>query len=385
MAETEELAHTPLYDWHAANGAKFVPFAGYNMPVQYTLGVMKEHLWTRTEAGLFDVSHMGPVRLTGPDHETLAQFLEGLTPTDLQGLEAGRQRYCLLLNDAGGIIDDLMVARPRLRPGTSTGGGELLLVLNAGRKAVDIAHLNQHLPANCKLDVLGHGLIALQGPRTPDVLAGLVPAAQELRFMDAAWFNADGREVHITRSGYTGEDGFEILCAARDAPGLWEHLISDDRVEAIGLGARDSLRMEAGMPLYGNDIDEQTTPVEAGLAWAVGKSRRQGGTREGGFPGAERILHELANGTQCHRVGLVGEGRAPMREGTRVFANESDNEPVGAVTSGCFGPSVEAAISMARLPTQLIADGTRVFAEVRGKRRPARVAKLPFYRPRYQR
>ncbi|WP_349364922.1 MAG: glycine cleavage system aminomethyltransferase GcvT [Roseitalea porphyridii] len=367
-----ELERTPLYDLHAELGAKFVPFAGYEMPVQYRLGVMKEHLHTRASAGLFDVSHMGQVILRGDD---AAAQLETLVPASIVGLKEGRQRYGLFTNDQGGIEDDLMIAQR---------GDHLFLVVNAARKQADIAHMKGHL--GCSVEpVENRALLALQGPAAEAVLAAIVPAVTDMRFMDVIVTESDHGELWISRSGYTGEDGFEISVADDRAEALARALVADDRVEPIGLGARDSLRLEAGLCLYGNDIDAATSPVEAGLEWAIQKARRTGGERAGGFPGADRILAELENGADRRRVGLLPEGRAPMREGTQLFETEEAAEPVGHVTSGAFGPSVERPVSMGYVPTALAAVGTRLFGEVRGKRLPVTIADMPFRPSTYKR
>jgi aminomethyltransferase len=359
-----ELHRTPLYDLHLELGARMVPFAGYEMPVQYPAGVLAEHLHTRAAAGLFDVSHMGQVILGG---RGAAEGLEALVPVDVQGLAEGRQRYAVFTNDAGGILDDLMVANR---------GDHLFLVVNAARKAHDIAHLAAHL-AGVEA-VTDRALLALQGPGAGGALAALVPQVAALRFMDVTVAGWDGAELWISRSGYTGEDGFEISVPDGRAVDLARALLARPGVMPIGLGARDSLRLEAGMPLYGHDIDEGTSPVEAGLAWAIQKVRHAGGARAGGFPGAERILSELATGPARLRTGLLPEGRAPMREGTAIFAADAGGDPVGTVTSGGFAPSLGAPIAMAYLPSTLSAPGTRLWGEVRGKRLPVVTAPLPF-------
>ena len=353
-----ELRRTPLYDLHIELGAKMVPFAGYEMPVQYPMGVMGEHNHTRIRAGLFDVSHMGQVILRAPP-----EALESLVPVDVQGLARGRQRYALFTNDAGGILDDLMVANR---------GDHLFLVVNAACKDSDIAHMQAHLPG--VQPITDRALIALQGPEAEVALSRLVPGVTAMRFMDVAVLDWNGVALWISRSGYTGEDGFEISVPDTSAETLCRALLAMDEVAPIGLGARDSLRLEAGLCLYGHDIDTTTSPIEAALAWAIQKRRRV----EGGFPGADRIRHELADGTSRLRVGLLPEGRAPMREGTPLFASAEATEPVGTITSGGFGPSLQAPIAMGYLPTALATPGTLVFGEVRGKRLPARVAALPF-------
>ena len=374
-----DLKRTPLYDLHVSLGAKMVPFAGYEMPVQYKLGVMKEHLHTRAAAGLFDVSHMGQVILR-PRSGALADAalaLESLVPVNVLGLGEGRQRYGLFTNDDGGILDDLMIANR---------GDHLFLVVNAACKEADIAHMRAHLSEACEIEeITDRALVAIQGPAAEAALARLAPDVAAMNFMDVATVPVSGGEIWVSRSGYTGEDGFEVSIPEAEALGFVEALLAMDEVEAIGLGARDSLRLEAGLCLYGNDIDETTSPVEAALTWAIQKVRRTGGEREGGFPGAERILAEFENGAARTRVGLLPEGRAPMREGTELYADEAAETPIGRVTSGAYGPSIEGPMSMAYLPTELSADGTRVFADVRGKRLPATVAPMPFRPSNYKR
>ena len=353
-----DLRRTCLYDLHRELGAKMVPFAGYEMPVQYPMGVMGEHLHSRAKAGLFDVSHMGQVILRAP-----AEALETLVPVDVQGLAEGRQRYAMFTNDAGGILDDLMIANR---------GDHLFLVVNAACKETDIAHLQAHLPG--VEPVTDRALLALQGPLAETVLARLVPGAAAMRFMDVAVLDWEGTALWISRSGYTGDDGFEISLPEDRAEAFARALLAMEEVAPIGLGARDSLRLEAGLCLYGHDIDSDTSPVEAGLAWAIQKRRRT----EGGFPGAERIQRELAEGPSRKRVGLLPEGRAPMREGTALFDSETAEAPVGTITSGGFGPSLQAPIAMGYVPAALAQPDTRLWGEVRGKRLPVRVAKTPF-------
>lgn len=365
-----DLRKTPLHALHLELGAKMVPFAGYEMPVQYRPGVMKEHLHTRAAAGLFDVSHMGQVILR---HESgraaAAEALEALVPADLLGLGEMRQRYGFFTNDAGGILDDLIIANR---------GDHLLLVVNAACKAADIAHMRAGLPGIDVEERTERALLALQGPEAEAVLGAILPEAARMRFMDVGVFPSDYGELWVSRSGYTGEDGFEVSVTAERAEAWARALLSHDAVEPIGLGARDSLRLEAGLCLYGNDIDTSTDPVEAGLGWAIQKVRRTGGEREGGFPGADRILRQLRDGPARRRVGLSPEGRAPMRDGTPLFASAEGGEPVGVITSGAFGPSVGAPIAMGYVPTGLAAPDTMLWGEVRGRRMAARVAKLPF-------
>lgn len=379
MAETETLLQTPLHGLHVAAGARMVPFAGYDMPVQYAPGVLKEHLHTREAAGLFDVSHMGQVELwpRSGTVEDAALALEALVPVDVVGLKPGRQRYALFTNDQGGILDDLMVANR---------GDHLFLVVNAACKAADIAHLRAHLAETCDIRVRDdRALLALQGPKAVDVLAKLAPACADMKFMDIAPLAIGDIDSVASRSGYTGEDGYEISVAADRASELAERLLADPAVEWIGLGARDSLRLEAGLCLYGYDLDPETTPVEAALTWAIQKVRRKGGAREGGFPGAERILEELENGASRLRVGLKPEGRAPVRHGAPLFAGQSDAAPIGSVTSGGFGPTVSAPIAMGYVARDHAGTGTALFAEVRGKRLPVTVTELPFIKPSYKR
>ena len=372
---SEELKRTPLHDEHVALEGKIVPFAGYEMPLQYQLGIMKEHLHCRAAAGLFDVSHMGQVQLwpLSGNVADAARVLEALVPVDVLGLAPGRQRYGFFTNDNGGILDDLMIANR---------GDHLLLVINAACKADDIAHMEKHLSDTCRIEVLDRALLALQGPVAAEVLEPLVPGVTAMTFMDVAAFDVAGGLV-ISRSGYTGEDGYEVSIAPDRAAAFAEQLLSDDRAEPIGLGARDSLRLEAGLCLYGNDIDTTTTPVEAALTWAIQKVRRTGGDRAGGFPGADRILDELANGASRRRVGLQPEGRAPVRTSAPVL--DTDGNTIGTVTSGVFGPSVEGPVAMGYVDTAHAATGTDILIEVRGKHLPARVADLPFITPGYKR
>lgn len=364
-----DLERTPLYDLHLSLGAKMVPFAGYEMPVQYGLGVMKEHLWTRENAGLFDVSHMGQVLVVpkSGDVADAARAFEALVPVNILGLGVNRQRYALFTNEAGGILDDLMVANR---------GDHLFVVVNAACKADDFAHMQRHLSDSCEVrPVTDRALIALQGPAAEAAFARLVPGAAGMSFMDVAVLDWDGTELWVSRSGYTGEDGYEISVPEGRAVSLSETLLAMDEVEAIGLGARDSLRLEAGLCLYGSDLDTTTTPVEAALEWAIQKVRRRGGERAGGFPGADVILEQLESGAPRRRVGLLPEGRAPMRAGTEIFDGD---RRVGAVTSGAFGPSLEGPMSMGYVATADAATGTRLEGEVRGKRMAVTVADLPF-------
>ena len=374
-----DLKRTILYDLHLELGAKMVPFAGWEMPVQYPLGVMKEHLYTRAAAGLFDVSHMGQVILRPKSGalEDAAAALESLVPVSVLGLKEGRQRYAMFTNEAGGILDDLMVANR---------GDHLFLVVNAARAEADIAHMRAHLSDACEIEVIeDRALIALQGPKAEEALSRLNPDAAGMRFMDSANLGFLGEECWVSRSGYTGEDGYEISVPNAKAVDLARALLEMEEVAPIGLGARDSLRLEAGLCLYGHDIDETTSPVEAALDWAIQKVRRKGGAREGGFPGAARILGELENGTARRRVGILPEGRAPMREGTALFVSDTGGKSIGTITSGGFGPSLERPVAMGYVPVEMATNGTRLFGEVRGKRLPAKVAALPFRPAGYKR
>jgi aminomethyltransferase len=378
VSDTESLK-TPLHALHVELGARMTPFAGYDMPVQYPLGIMKEHLHTRASAGLFDVSHMGQVilRPKSGDLADAALALETLVPVNILGIGEGRQRYALFTNQDGGIRDDLMVANR---------GDHLFLVVNAACKDADVAHMRAHLSESCEIERLDdRALMALQGPMAGAVLQAMAPESAEMRFMDVRDLILNGAECIVSRSGYSGEDGFEISVPNKDAESLARALLAHEAVEPIGLGARDSLRLEAGLCLYGSDLDPTTSPVEASLIWAMQKARRAGGDREGGFPGAARILDELANGTSRRRVGLLPEGRAPVRGGSAVFASEDAAEPVGIVTSGAFGPSLGAPMVMGYVPADLAATGTQLFAEVRGKKLPVKVADMPFIKPNYKR
>ncbi|MFG0773735.1 glycine cleavage system aminomethyltransferase GcvT [Vibrio plantisponsor] len=370
---TQELLVTPLHTLHIEVGAKMVPFAGYDMPVQYSLGVKKEHLHTREAAGLFDVSHMGQLRLHG---EGAAQALETLVPVDIVDLPQGKQRYAFFTNEEGGILDDLMVANL---------GDHLFVVVNAACKEQDIDHLHVHLPSGVELEVIkDRALLALQGPKAAEVLSRLQPAVADMLFMDIQQVSIDGIECIVSRSGYTGEDGYEISVPADQAQKLARKLTSFEEVEWIGLGARDSLRLECGLCLYGHDLDTTTTPVEASLLWAIQTVRRTGGAREGGFPGAEIILNQIATKDVARkRVGLVGQTKAPVREGTELF--DADGQHIGVVTSGTAGPTAEKPVSMAYVRTDFAAVGTELFAEVRGKMLPMLVKKMPFVPQRYYR
>ncbi|WP_172565667.1 glycine cleavage system aminomethyltransferase GcvT [Vibrio navarrensis] len=369
----QELLTTPLHALHIEVGAKMVPFAGYDMPVQYPLGVKKEHLHTRDAAGLFDVSHMGQLRVHG---EGAAAFLESLVPVDIIDLAQGKQRYAFFTNEQGGIMDDLMVANL---------GDHLFVVVNAACKEQDINHLQAHIPSDVELEVIDdRALLAIQGPKAAEVLARFQPAVAEMLFMDVQKLELLGEECIISRSGYTGEDGYEISVPADKAEALARALTAEQEVEWIGLGARDSLRLECGLCLYGHDLDQTTTPVEASLLWGIQKVRRTGGEREGGFPGADIILKQIeSKDVSRKRVGLVGLTKAPVREGAELF--DADGNKVGVVTSGTAGPSAGKPVSMAYLRADLTEIGTEVFAEVRGKLLPMAVEKMPFVPQRYYR
>ena len=365
----QDLKKTPLYDAHVAAGARMVPFAGYSMPVQYRDGVLKEHLWTREHAGLFDVSHMGQARLRG---ENPAKSFEKLVSADYQGLKPGKQRYAVLLNDQGGVIDDLMTARPD--------DDGLFIVVNGACKDNDYRIIAEALKGEATVERLeDRALLALQGPEAAAVLAAHVPEAASMVFMDAKALTAFGTDVILSRSGYTGEDGYEISVPATEATRIWNTLLEDDRVKAIGLGARDSLRLEAGLPLYGHDMDETVSPIEAGMPFAVGKSRREAGD----FPGAERILKELAGDLARVRVNLKVLEGAPAREGAEI-ADQAGNV-VGKVTSGGFGPSFGGAIAIGFVPPALAVVGSTLNVIVRGKPQRAEVVTSPFVPTRYVR
>ena len=363
------LRRTALYDLNLDSGAKMVPFAGYEMPVQYGLGVLGEHLHTRTKAGLFDVSHMGQARLIASDEDAdAAALFEQLVPGGIQTLKEGRIRYTQLTNAQGGILDDLMATRF---------GNELWLVVNAACKEDDFAHIAQALDGQARLDIQQRALIALQGPMAASVLQRLVPEVTDLVFMQAAWMSWDAHEILISRCGYTGEDGFEISIATDQAEAFARALLAEDEVAAIGLGARDSFRLEAGLCLYGHDIDTSTTPAEAALLWSVPKRRRA----EANFPGAAIINQQIENGPARLRVGIQPQGRAPAREGT-VVQNQAGDE-IGVITSGGFGPSAEGPIAMGYVTPESSEIGTQVNLIVRGKAMPALITALPFVPQRY--
>ena len=362
-----ELLETPLHDLHVQLGAKMVPFAGYSMPVQYPLGVMKEHVHTREKAGLFDVSHMGQVKVSG---ERAAAALETLIPVDIEGLVENRQRYGMFTNEQGGIMDDLMLANR---------GDHIFMVVNAACKGADIAHMKAHLePEVTVTEIADRALLALQGPASEAVLSALDPRAAMMSFMDVATLDLNGAECWVSRSGYTGEDGYEISVPNADAVALAETLLAHEDVEAIGLGARDSLRLEGGLCLYGHDIDTSTTPVEGALTWAIQKVRRSGGARAGGFPGSDIIAVQIENGAPRKRVGLLPEGRAPMREGVELFATSEGGISIGTITSGGFGPTVGGPLAMGLISADHSKLGATIFGELRGKRLPLTITKMPF-------
>jgi aminomethyltransferase len=366
---SETLQRTPLYEAHKALGAKLVPFAGYEMPVQYPTGVMAEHHWTRANAGLFDVSHMGQCFIVGPDFETTSRAMEKLVPADIAGLEPHQQRYSQLLNEDGGVLDDLMITRAAYK----NYEGWLYVVVNASRKEADYAHIAKHLPDGVTLQKgEDMALLALQGPKAVEVLTKFAPAAADLKFMHYAALDIEGIAAHVTRSGYSGEDGFELSVFAKVAQRLWDLLMADDLVLPIGLGARDSLRLEAGLCLYGHELDETISPVEAGLVWSIAKRRRE----EGGFIGAARVQKELAHGVLRKRVGIKPDGRAPARDGTEI--QNSEGRKIGVITSGGFGPSVNGPIAMGYVETAFSDAGTTVNLIVRGQALPAQIIKLPF-------
>jgi aminomethyltransferase len=369
----DDLKYTPLNAWHIGLGARMVPFAGYSMPVQYKDGILTEHLWTRENAGLFDVSHMGQCFVHSDNWETTARALEALVPADILNLKPGQQRYSQLLAEDGGILDDLMITRSAYEGHE----GWAYLVVNAGCKDQDYAHIAQHLPAGVSLRIeTDLALIALQGPRAVEVLADIVPAIRTVPFMTYHYAEVDGVHLHISRSGYTGEDGVEISIPAKSVEAFCTRLLSDARVKPIGLGARDSLRLEAGLCLYGHDIDTTTSPIEAHLKWSIQKRRRE----EGGFPGALRIQRELKEGPSRLRVGILPEGRQPAREGTEIFA---DGQKIGVVTSGGFGPSRNGPVAMGYVETAFAKAETPVTLVVRGKELPAKIVAMPFVPHRY--
>jgi aminomethyltransferase len=370
--QNEAIKQTALHDLHVDLGAKMVPFAGYSMPVQYPMGISKEHLQTRTHAGLFDVSHMGQVLLKG---DNAAKALETLVPVDIMDLPAMKQRYALFTNERGGVMDDLMV---------TNAGDHLFVVVNAACKDQDIRHMRENIGNDVEIEVLeDRALLALQGPQAAAVMSRLTKIDDDMIFMTAANLEIDGIECFVTRSGYSGEDGFEISVHNDDAMQLARTLLAQPEVEPVGLGARDSLRLESGLCLYGHDLDENTTPVESSLLWALSKVRRADGERPGGYPGAKIIMDQIANGVERKRVGIKPQGRMPVRDGA-VLMDKDDNE-IGIVTSGGFGPSVGGPVAMGYVKIAYVAPETELFAIVRGKQVPVQVVKLPFIKQNYYR
>lgn len=371
-SDSVSLARTPLYDLHLELGARMVGFAGYHMPVQYADGIIHEHQHTRAAAGLFDVSHMGQVRVSG---QRAASALESLAPMDVVDLEIGHMHYGMFTDAGGGVLDDFMVANA---------GPHLIVVINAACKKDDLHRMRTAVGDRCRIDELGdRALLALQGPAAREVLGAMVPAIADVPFMTVRDVELAGAPCSISRSGYTGEDGFEISVPAAAAEGLARELLANDAVAPIGLGARDSLRLEAGLCLYGHDLTRQTTPVEAGLMWTIAKARRSGGQRAGGFPGAERIFQQLADGASRRLVGLRPRGRAPVRAGADIV--DADGENIGIVTSGGFGPTVGGPVAMGYVVSEHRSPGTIVQAVVRGKQLATEVVRLPFVERRYYR
>ncbi len=367
------LLKTPLYNLHKEMGAKMVSFAGYYMPVHYELGVKQEHLYCRSHAGIFDVSHMGQIRIKGKD---AAQALERILPLDLVNLPQGKQKYGFFIDEKGGILDDFMISRL---------DDHFFLVVNAATKLKDIAYLRQHLPPYIEIELLeDKALIAVQGPEAIDLLSFLNPDCQKMRFLDIQPLIIANKKCIISRAGYTGEDGFEISLSAKDAVDFVSLLLEYKNAHLVGLGARDSLRLEAGLCLYGHDISEKTTPIEAGLKWVISPARRINGIRAGGFIGAEALFSTSASkATHYVRVGLIGQSKAPVREGTLLFDNK--NNQIGKVTSGTFSPTKNNAIAMAYIDPAYTEIGTRIFADVRGKMREMKVEQMPFITLRYYR
>jgi aminomethyltransferase len=373
---SETLHRTALYDEHVRLGAKMVPFAGYEMPVQYPTGVLTEHNWTREHAGLFDVSHMGQCSIIAPDFDTACTAFETLVPADLRSLAPGQQRYSQLLNEAGGILDDLMITHSAWK-GME---GRFYIVVNAGRKLGDYAHLMSNLRDGVELKIWDSlSLLALQGPKAEAVLTALDGRASNIAFMHSERLSLAGIDAHVSRSGYTGEDGFEMSVRSEDVGKIWQLLLAHEAVKPVGLGARDSLRLEAGLCLYGHDIDETTSPNEAGLMWSIAKRRRE----TGGFIGATRVQAELKNGTKRKRVGIKPDGRAPAREGTII--QNAAGRAIGRITSGGFGPSVGGPVAMGYVETDYAAEGTPLLLVVRDKALSASVVKLPFVPNRFKR
>ncbi len=374
----DPLRRLPLHDLHVAHGARMEPFAGYTMPIHYALGILGEHRHTRAAAGLFDVSHMGQIilRARSGENRDAALALETLVPVDVVSLRQGRQRYAFFTTPSGGISDDLMIANLNTC---------LYLVVNAARIASDVAYLRERLSAHCTVEVLtDRALLAIQGPSACAALCALVPMVAAMRFMDADVFSIGGAPCFITRSGYTGEDGFEISVPAAMAATIVERLLDHASVKLIGLGARDSLRLESGLCLYGHDLTADTTPVEAALEWAIQPARRAGGARVGGFPGSEVILSQLSHGTERKRVGLRPDAR-PVREGAALFADATSNAALGQITSGTYAPSAQCPVAMGYVPASVAHIGTRLFADVRGQRIPVTLSDMPFVPHRYRR
>ena len=379
VVASDRLKHTPLYQMHLDLGARMVPFAGYEMPVQYPNGILKEHLHVRAAAGLFDVSHMGQfeIRSRNGDSEGVARALESVVPMDIVGLAPGRQRYALLTNEHGGIRDDLMIARL---------GDRFFIIANAACKDADEVYLREAMSHACTIErIEDRALVALQGPGAEAALAGLAPDVRSMRFMDFRTTDVMNVACFVSRSGYTGEDGFEISLPASHAEAVARELLKNSNVAMIGLGARDSLRLEAGLCLYGSDLDTTTTPVEAALEWSIQKARRTGGSREGNFPGAQTILHQLVSGVPRRRVGLRPEGRAPIRHGAKLFSGQDVADAIGVVTSGGFGPSVNAPVAMGYVTSAGDVAGGTIYADLRGTRVPLRLSALPFISATYKR
>jgi aminomethyltransferase len=373
MSIDKKIRTTSLYQMHLDAGAKMVPFAGYEMPVSYPLGIKKEHIHTREKAGLFDVSHMGQIRLVGKNAK---RALESLVPVDIIDLPLMKLRYALFTNKDGGVMDDLMV--------TNLGDEDLFLVVNAACKEADFEHLQNSIGVECKVEFLEDvALLALQGPKAHEVLAEITPSTSEMTFMTAKQLVINGINCFITRSGYTGEDGFEISLPAKDAEDLAKLLLSNEEVEWVGLGARDSLRLEAGLSLYGHELDNDHSPVESSLNWALSKVRRTGGERQGGYLGDDIIMSHLNDGSESKVVGLQPEGRMPVRDGA-LIEDDLGNE-VGKVTSGGFGPSLEKPIAIARVETHYIENQSKLFALVRGKKIAVEIVRLPFVKQNYYR
>jgi aminomethyltransferase len=372
METAAYLKKTSLHDLHVESGARMVPFAGYSMPLHYAPGVLREHLQVRESAGLFDVSHMGQVRVSGGG---AAAALESVMPVDIEGLADGSQRYAVFTNDEGGIVDDLMVARY---------GHAFVLVVNAACRDADVAWLQSRIRARCHIEVLqDRDLLAIQGPSAASVLARVTPGIERLRFMSTARVSMVGADCLVSRSGYTGEDGYEISVPASHTEALGRTLAAEPEVELIGLGARDSLRLEAGLCLYGHDIDASTSPVEAGLSWALSRTRRLGGARAGGYPGADVIQQQLTDGVRRKRVGIASQERTPVRQGTELV--DEQGVVVGRVTSGGFGPTANRPVAMGYVDAALAANGSTLYATIRGRRVEAQTAKLPFVPHRYYR